>query len=184
MGVLRNQARRLLAVPFVLEGITVLRDPIPRTKQLAPTVRQLAARYPSVPDTPETLVRLQGALGVVGGALLLAGRAPRTACALLAAQSAPTMLAELREAREGDPDDRARRRSTAVKDLSLFGALVLSATEPKKRPSRLRRQTGQAVRRLRSAATPSRRTRSTVVRMPKSVVRASKPAVRVPKPRR
>ncbi|GAA3980541.1 DoxX family membrane protein [Thermobifida alba] len=175
MGVLRTQARRLLAVPFVLEGITVLRDPVPRAKQLAPVVRGLAARYPSVPEAPEALVRLQGVLGVAGGALLLAGRAPRTACVLLAVQSVPTVLAELREAREGDPDDLGRRRSTAVKDLSLFGALVLSATEPKRRPSRLRRQAAEAVGQLRTGPARSRR---------RARHRTRPVPVRVPRPRR
>jgi len=165
---LRSQARRLLAVPFVLEGIALLRDPLPRAKQLAPVVRGLAERWPSVPDAPESLARLQGVLGVTGGALLLAGRAPRTACALLAVQSVPTVLAGLREAREGDPADRGRRRSEVVKDLSLFGALVLSATEPKRRPSRPRCRASRTAGQLRTASSRPRR------RSP----------VRIPRPRR
>ncbi|TDQ54693.1 DoxX family membrane protein [Actinorugispora endophytica] len=160
MGVLRNQARRLLAVPFVLDGVAALRDPAPRAKEFAPAVHRLAERYPRLPDDPGLLVRLQGAAGVVGGLLLLAGRAPRTACALLAAQSVPTVLAGLRGATGGDPEDRARRRAAAVKDLSLFGALVLAATEPRKRPSHLRWEAEHAVGRIRrSTARAGRRVR-------------------------
>ncbi|GLU46734.1 DoxX family membrane protein [Nocardiopsis ansamitocini] len=149
MGVIRNQARRLLAAPFLLDGLASLRDPAPRAKELEPTVHRLSARYTWLPDDPELVVRVQGAASVLGATLLIAGKANRSACVLLAAQSVPTLLADLRAARGGDPQERSRLRATAVKDLSLLGALVLAATEPKKRPSPLRRETEHAVDRAR-----------------------------------
>ncbi|MFC7327720.1 DoxX family membrane protein [Marinactinospora rubrisoli] len=135
MRLLRTQARRMLAAPLVLEGLETLRDPSARADALAPTVRRLAGRNAWLPDDPELLARVQGAAGVAGGALLATGRAPRVACALLAAQSVPTLVAHLREFRDGTPETRGALRRTAVRDLSLLGALVLAATEPRHRPS-------------------------------------------------
>lgn len=175
MGILRTQARRLLGVPFVMDGVSVLRDPTPRAQQLAPLIRNLALRYPSVPNAPEALARLHGIIGVLGGALLCFGRAPRTACALLAVQSVPTVLTELRTFREGRPDDLGGHRAATAKDLSLLGALVLSATEPKRKrcPRKHRQQTTGMVQHLR--AMPQR---------PRGRRQASPLPVPIPRPRR
>lgn len=99
-------------------------------------MQRLAERYPQVPQDPLLLVRAQGAAAVAGGTLLLTGRFPRLASAILAVQCAPTIVAKNEEARhEADPAERQRRRADLVKDLSLLGALILSATEPR-RPRR------------------------------------------------
>lgn len=157
MEVLRNQARRLLAVPFVLDGVAALRDPAPRVKEFTPAVHRLSRIYPWLPNDPELLVRLQGSAALTGGALLLLGWAPRTASVLLAAQSAPVLLTGLRGARDSAPEERVRHRSSAIKDLSLFGALVLAATEPKKRPSRLRWEAEHAVGQVRKSTARAQR---------------------------
>lgn len=140
MGILRKQAQRLLAVPFVLDGIETLRDPVPRAKTLAPTLQRLHERYPWLPEDPLVLVRAQGAAATAGGALLLTGRFTRAASLLLAAQCVPTIAAKGQEARHtAEPAERQRRRGDLIKDLSLLGALVLSATEPRRRSARARR---------------------------------------------
>ncbi|WP_158562868.1 DoxX family membrane protein [Marinitenerispora sediminis] len=136
----------MLAAPFVLEGLEALRNPASRADGLAPTVRRLAKRNAWLPDDPELAARALGAASVAGGALLATGRAPRAACLVLAAQAVPTLVARVRDARDGDPEARGALRRTAVRDLSLLGALVLAATEPRRRPSAPRRRAEAAAR--------------------------------------
>ncbi|GAB3207887.1 DoxX family membrane protein [Marinactinospora thermotolerans] len=170
MGVLRKQVRRLLSAPFLLDGVETLRDPAPRAKELAPTVHRLAQRYSWLPDDPELLVRAQGATALAGGALLVTGKAGRLGCLLLAVQSVPTLYARYRGFRDGDPAEQGRARADAVKDVSLFSALLLVATEPKKRPSHLRWEAEHMARRARHTGARTRRrverkARSTVGRL-------------------
>ncbi|NYE45778.1 putative membrane protein YphA (DoxX/SURF4 family) [Spinactinospora alkalitolerans] len=147
----------MLAVPFLVDGVENLRDPAPRAKELAPTVHRLAQRYSWLPDDPELVVRVQGAAGVAGGTMLVLGKAGRLSCLVLAAQSVPTLMAEVRAFRSGDPEERTRVQSVAVRDVSLLGALLLAATEPKRRPPRLVYDAEHAVRSARRSSAKARR---------------------------
>ncbi|PRY02043.1 putative membrane protein YphA (DoxX/SURF4 family) [Allonocardiopsis opalescens] len=131
----------MLAVPFVLSGVQQLREPGPPADALAPVLRRLSGRYPWVPDDPETVVRLQGALGVAGGALLLLGWNRRLACAALAVHMVPNLLVEYRL--RGEDGERKGGSDRLARDLGLLGAVLMVATEPKKRPSSLRRGAGE-----------------------------------------
>ncbi|GAA3758521.1 DoxX family protein [Salinactinospora qingdaonensis] len=170
MGLLRTQARRLLAIPFLLEGVQTLRDPAPRAKELSPVIHELSRKYSWLPDNPELLVRLQGATGVAGSALLMSRKAGRLGCAVLAVQSLPTLVGERRSLTSGDLNGRDSARTTMAKDLSLLSALVLVATEPKRRPPRAvweARHTADLVRRrsLEARQTARQRVRKAAGRM-------------------
>ncbi|GAB3453704.1 hypothetical protein GCM10027570_33100 [Streptomonospora sediminis] len=132
MGVLRKQLQRLLAAPFIVDSVETLRDPHPRAEALAPMVARLHSYCPQVPDNPVLLVRVQAAAGVGAGAMLLLGKGTRAACAVMALQTVPSLIAASR----GKVSD-AAGRDTAVKDIGLLGGLVLTATEPRRRPPKV-----------------------------------------------
>ncbi|MFC5752573.1 DoxX family protein [Actinomadura rugatobispora] len=128
-------ARPLVAAPYIMTGLETLRDPGPRAEQVAPAVKPIADRLEWLPTKdPETLVRVQGALSLGTGVLLLTGRFHRATTLLLACQLVPALATEHRYWTEDDPERRASERSHLLKSASLFGALLMAATEPRRSP--------------------------------------------------
>ncbi|WP_433327314.1 DoxX family membrane protein [Spirillospora sp. CA-294931] len=124
-------ARPLVAAPYIITGLETLRDPRARAEEVAPTVKPIADRLDWLPTKdPETLVRIQGALSLGTGALLLTGRFRRLTTLLLAAQLVPALATEHRYWTEDDPERRANERSHLLKNASLFGALLMVASGP------------------------------------------------------
>ncbi|GAA4090487.1 MULTISPECIES: DoxX family protein [Actinomadura] len=146
-------ARPFVAAPYIITGLETLRDPGPRAEQVAPAVKPIADRFDWLPTKdPEALVRIQGALSLGTGALLLTGRFRRLTTFLLAAQLVPALVTEHRYWTEDDPERRASERSHLLKNAGLFGALLMVATEPRRSPrtAELRRQAHDA--RIQAAA--------------------------------
>ncbi|GAA2419506.1 hypothetical protein GCM10010191_33250 [Actinomadura vinacea] len=140
-------ARPFVAAPYIMTGLETLRDPRPRAEQVAPTVKPIADRLDWLPTKdPEALVRIQGALSLGTGVLLLTGRFRRATTLLLAAQLVPALATEHRYWTEDDPERRASERSHLLKSAGLFGALLMAATEPRRSPrtAELRRATREA----------------------------------------
>ncbi|MBW8486271.1 DoxX family membrane protein [Actinomadura parmotrematis] len=140
-------ARPFVAAPYIITGLETLRDPGSRAEQVAPTVKPIADRLDWLPTKdPEKLVRIEGALSLGTGALLLTGKFRRLTTLLLAAQLVPSLATEHRYWTEDDPERRANERSHLLKNASLFGALLMVATEPRRSPrtAELRRQVHDA----------------------------------------
>ncbi|MFC4050645.1 DoxX family membrane protein [Actinomadura syzygii] len=135
-------ARPLVAAPFIVTGLDALRDPRERAERVGPMVKPVADRFDRLPKDPETLVRIQGAVSLGTGALLLTGRFPRLTTLLLAAQLVPALATEHHYWTEDDPARRADERSHLLKNAGLLGALLLAASERGHVPRRaeLRRQ--------------------------------------------
>ncbi|MEU5881958.1 DoxX family membrane protein [Spirillospora sp. NPDC047279] len=136
-------ARPLVAAPYIITGLETLRDPRPRAEQVAPTVKPIADRLEWLPTKdPETLVRIEGALSLGTGVLLLTGRFRRLTTLAMAAQLVPSLASEHRYWTEDDPERRVSERSHLLKNASLFGALLMVATEPRRSPrvAELKRQ--------------------------------------------
>ncbi|MFB4311554.1 DoxX family membrane protein [Actinomadura sp. GTD37] len=127
-------ARPMVAAPYIMSGLDAIRDPRERAEQVGPAVKPVADRIDWMPKDPETLVRIEGALSLGTGALLLTGRFRRATTLLLAAQLIPALATEHRYWTEDDPDRRASERSHLLKTAALFGALLMSATEPRRPP--------------------------------------------------
>jgi uncharacterized membrane protein YphA (DoxX/SURF4 family) len=140
-------ARPLVAAPYIMTGLETLRDPRPRAEQVAPSVKPIADRLEWLPTKdPEALVRMQGALSVGTGVLLLTGRFRRLTTLLLAAQLVPALATEHRYWTEDDPERRESERSHLLKNAGLLGALLMVAAEPARSPrvAELRRQVREA----------------------------------------
>ena len=129
-----TMARPFVAAPYIMTGMEALRDPRERAERVGPAVKPVADRIDWLPKDPETLVRMQGALSVGTGALLLTGRFRRLTTLLLAAQLIPALATEHRFWTEDDPERRANERSHLLKNAGLFGALLMVATEPRRAP--------------------------------------------------
>jgi uncharacterized membrane protein YphA (DoxX/SURF4 family) len=140
-------ARPLVAAPYIITGLETLRDPGPRAEQVGPSVKPIADRLDWLPTKdPEALVRFQGALSLGTGVLLLTGRFRRLTTLMLAAQLIPALATEHRYWTEDDPERRTSERSHLLKNASLFGALLMVATEPRRgaRAADLRRAAREA----------------------------------------
>jgi putative oxidoreductase len=139
MTPVRTAARTMLAGIFVAGGLDAIRDPgrvapaaKPVTEKVTPAMQTV---HPKAPTDTETLVRLNGAAQVAGGLLLATGHATRPAAVMLAASLVPTTLAGHRFWDIKDPEQRKQQQVHFLKNLGLFGGLLLAAVDTEGRPS-------------------------------------------------
>jgi uncharacterized membrane protein YphA (DoxX/SURF4 family) len=125
MAPVRRLGQACLATVFVSGAADVLRNPGPRAEKAAP----IAAR---LKQDPATLVRANAAAMLVGGLALATDHLPRVAAFGLAASMVPTTLAGHRFWEETDPKQKANQRVHFAKNVSLFGACLLVATQPRR----------------------------------------------------
>ncbi|WP_084219314.1 DoxX family protein [Spirillospora albida] len=129
-----SMARPFVAAPYIVTGIETLRNPRERATQVGPAVKPVADRIEWMPKDPETLVRIEGAISLGTGALLLTGRFRRLSTLLMAAQLLPALATGHRYWNEDDPDRRASERSHLLKNAGLFGALIMAGGNPRRSP--------------------------------------------------
>ncbi|MGW5737243.1 MULTISPECIES: DoxX family protein [Streptomyces] len=135
MAVLRKCARPLLASVFLSGGLSTLRDPKRVASAAEPVAVPLSSKIPRLTEDPERLVRINGAVQVGAGVLLATGRVPRVAALALAGSLVPTTLAGHAWWKEEDPERRAAQRTQFIKNLSLFGGLLIAAADTHGKPS-------------------------------------------------
>jgi len=125
MAPVRRLGQACLATIFVTGAADTLRDPAPRAAKAAP----IAAR---LKQDPTTLVRANAAAMLLGGLALATDHLPRVAAFGLAASMVPTTVAGHRFWEETDPKQMANQRVHFAKNVSLFGACLLVATQPRR----------------------------------------------------
>jgi putative oxidoreductase len=168
----------MLAGIFIVQGYDTFRHPEKVAPRAEPVVRPLAERFPSaVPAKTEDAVRLNGAVQMVAGACLAAGWFPRLASLALAGSLVPTTAAGHRfwEAEEGA--DRLQQRIHFLKNLSMFGGLLIAAADTSGQPSlawRARHGAQAAGRETRRTAQAARRQAQTARREARLVARTAK----------
>jgi len=146
MPLSRRVARPLLATVFVMGGADALMNPETKAERANDVGQKMAAPL-GLPEDPETLVKINGAVQVGAGALLALGKLPRLASLALAASLVPTTLAGHRFWDETDDRARAAQRIQFFKNVSMLGGLLLAALDTEGRPSlswRAHRAAGQA----------------------------------------
>ena len=135
MRVLRTLARPMLASIFIIQGYDTLRQP-ERVAPLAdPVVQPLAERVPAVPANAEQAVRINGAIQLVAGSLLALGRWPRLSAFTIAATLVPTTIAGHRFWEAEDEKSAAQQRIHFLKNLTMFGGLLIAAADTAGNPS-------------------------------------------------
>jgi uncharacterized membrane protein YphA (DoxX/SURF4 family) len=164
MALTRRIARPLLASVFIVEGVDALRHPEAKAKAAQAVTVPLTRRVPALPDDPELLVRVNGAVQVGAGLLLAVGRFRRLAALALIGSIVPTTYAGHRFWEEDDETIRAQQQAHFAKNLGLLGGLILAAADTEGAPSlgwRARRRAarlGAAVAVGRAAGSSSART--------------------------
>jgi uncharacterized membrane protein YphA (DoxX/SURF4 family) len=143
MTVVRALARPLLSVIFVVQGVNSIRNPEPLvpkaqpvTDRMVPMIKRVAPAQVAdrLPDTTANLVRLNGAVHVLGGLALATGKGRRLAAGALAASLVPTTLAGHPFWQEKDPVVRNQQRINFMKNVGLFGGLLLAAVDTEGKP--------------------------------------------------
>jgi putative oxidoreductase len=135
MPVLRAIARPMLASIFAIQGFDTLLHPERVARQAEPVVRPLADRVPAVPSDTEQAVRISGAVQVLAASLLAVGRLPRLSALAIAATLVPATLAGHRFWEAEDDKTRAQQRIHFLKNVSMFGGLLIAAGDTAGRPS-------------------------------------------------
>ncbi len=135
MSLARRAARAALAASFISGGIDQIRNPQPKAAPASPFVKPIADRVPQLPSDPESLVKLDGAIKVVGGLGLVFGPFARPAALLLAGSLVPTTLAGHRFWETSDPDQKQSDKIEFFKNVSLLGGLLITALDTGGRPS-------------------------------------------------
>lgn len=144
----------MMAGMFVVGGMDALRNPttkVPKAEQVAPKL----AEPLGLPSDPETLVRINGAVQVVGGTLLAFGKLPRLSALALAASLGPTTYAGHRFWEETDDRQRAQQQIQFMKNVSMLGGLIIAAADTGGRPSvtwRAKRAANRAAKALKRAS--------------------------------
>jgi putative oxidoreductase len=138
MAPVRALAHALLGSIFVAAGTQALLHPrlyaeraAPITDRLSPALAKVDDRLPT---SAETLIRINGAIQVSGGLLLATGKAVRPAAAVLTGSLIPWTVV-------GHPFWRARDKVAKqdelvhfMKNLGLFGGLLLAAVDTQGKP--------------------------------------------------
>jgi uncharacterized membrane protein YphA (DoxX/SURF4 family) len=125
----------MLASIFIVQGYDTMLRPERVVKKAEPVVRPIADRVSVVPDDTEQAVRLNGAVQVLAGTLLAVGWLPRTSALALAGTLVPTTAAGHRFWEEADEQDRAQQRIGFLKNVAMFGGLLIAAGDTAGRPS-------------------------------------------------
>jgi uncharacterized membrane protein YphA (DoxX/SURF4 family) len=147
MRPVRTAARAFLGATFVASGVRAVADPealVAPAKRVTDQLTPLLERTdPRLPTDARTLVRINGAVQLIGGLMLATGRFRRPAAAALAATLVPTTIA-------GHPfwaydlPERRGQQTQFLKNLGLLGGLLLAAADTEGRPG-LRYRTGRFV---------------------------------------
>jgi putative oxidoreductase len=135
MTVLRAVARPMLASIFVIQGYETMLHPERVAPRAEPVVRPLAEHVPGLPDRTEDAVRLNGAVQFTAGSLLALGIFPRLSALAIAATLVPTTVAGHRFWEAEDEKERAQQRIQFLKNLAIFGGLLIAAADTAGRPS-------------------------------------------------
>ena len=135
MTVLRTAARPMLASIFVIQGFDTMLHPERVAPRAEPVVAPLTELVPGVPATTEDAVRLNGAVQFAAGSLLALDIFPRLSALAIAATLVPTTAAGHRFWEVEDEKARAQQRIHFLKNLAIFGGLLIAAADTGGRPS-------------------------------------------------
>src|SRR3954468_2360223 len=132
MPLVHDLARSMLAPMFVAGGLDAFNHPEAKAESADKITAPVASAL-GLPDDTVAFIRANGAVQMVGGALLGTGHFPRVAALALAASLVPTTLAGHRFWEATDENERAMQRIQFMKNMAMLGGLLLVVTERRKR---------------------------------------------------
>jgi uncharacterized membrane protein YphA (DoxX/SURF4 family) len=137
MHPVRTAARAMLASIFVVQGAEALAHPEPlmeRARRFSDRIGPALGNIrPDLPADPGSLVRLNAAVMVAGGALLVTPLHRPGAVAVIASL-VPTTVAAHAFWEHEDPMQRKQQRVQFLKNLGLLGGMLLAAADTEGRP--------------------------------------------------
>ncbi|GID29103.1 DoxX family protein [Paractinoplanes brasiliensis] len=137
MKPVRTAARAMLASIFVIQGVQSFLKPDAKAETAAGVTDRLKPLLekadPRIPTDATTLVRLKGASDVIAGLALATGHFTRPAAVVLAAGLVPTTIAGHPVWDRSRPDAKVQQIQF-LKNLGLFGGLLLAAVDTEGRP--------------------------------------------------
>ncbi|GAA4385606.1 DoxX family protein [Tsukamurella soli] len=134
---IRRIARPLLGSIFVYSGYQNLRSPDQTARAAEPLVDRLNDSLPDsalLPTGSRTWVRANAGVQMGGGLLLATGRFPRVASLALAGSLIPSTFVEHQFWNETDPVARQRQQTDFLKNISLFGGLLIAGFDTEGKP--------------------------------------------------
>jgi uncharacterized membrane protein YphA (DoxX/SURF4 family) len=153
----------MLGAIFLVNGADAIIHPdrlVPRAKRMTDRVASTLDKAPvPLPTEPRSLVRANGAIQVAS-AILLQTPLRRPAAVVLAASLVPTTVAGHAFWHAEDTTDRAQQRIHFLKNVGLFGGLLLAAVDTGGQPSLRWRASHLKDEARRSARRTARNTRS------------------------
>ena len=163
MTLLRAVYRTMLASYFISSGVKAVRNPAPLAplaqplaEKVVPVVKKYAPNEVAgfVPEDTTTLVRINGAVQIIGGLALASGRGRRVGALLLAGSLIPSTLAKY-PFWDQTGEEKAASRSHFAKNVSLLGGVLLASRDTEGRPGIAWRAQagGQAIAKSTSRAT-------------------------------
>jgi putative oxidoreductase len=135
MDPLRAIARPMLGSMFVYGGLDSFRNPEAKAPKAGPVLDTIGETLGLPEGDTASWVRLNGAVQVVAGTMLAIGKLPRVSAIALAASLAPTTFAGHRFWEESDSLARKAQTIHFLKNVSMFGGLLLAADDTGGRPS-------------------------------------------------
>ncbi|MGE0794976.1 MAG: DoxX family protein [Acidimicrobiia bacterium] len=136
MSLVRTIARPMLAGMFVYGGLDAIKNPTSKVAPSEGVAQPIAEALPvDLPDDTAQLVRLNGAVQLAAGVMLAFGRLPRVSALALATSLAPTTVAGHRFWEADDRQTRNQQLTHFLKNVSMFGGLLLAAVDTGGRPS-------------------------------------------------
>lgn len=180
MKPVRSLARVMLSGIFVVSGARTLQNPgrlVPAAKPITDRVTPLIQNLsPRVPTDTATLVRANAATQLIGGLMLATGKFSRPAALVLAGTLVPATAAGHPFWNNDDPVARNNNQIHFLKNLGLFGGLLLAAADTEGKPGlrwraghrigHSRRSVQRVVRTARREAKIAARSAATARRLP------------------
>ncbi|WP_346537537.1 DoxX family protein [Micromonospora sp. DPT] len=161
MKPVRSLARVMLSGIFVISGVRNFQHPErlvpaaqPITDRVAPLISNVA---PQLPTDTTTLVRANSAVQFAAGLMLATGRFTRPAALVLAGTLVPVTIAGHPFWKNDDPAARNNNQVHFLKNLGLFGGLLLAAADTEGKPG-LRWRAGHRIGHSRRSVTRAVRT--------------------------
>ncbi|WP_422734532.1 DoxX family protein [Micromonospora sp. WMMD558] len=148
MKPVRSLARAMLSGIFVVSGARNFANPgrlvaaaQPVTERVTPLLERA---HPRIPTDTETLVRANAVVQLGAGLMLATGKFTRPAALVLAGTLVPVTIAGHPFWNNDDPAAKVNNQIHFLKNLGLFGGLLLAAADTEGKPS-LRWRTGHRI---------------------------------------
>ncbi|MDO5034473.1 MAG: DoxX family membrane protein [Actinomycetaceae bacterium] len=138
MNVLRMVARPLIALPFIVDGLSAVKDPDEHAEQfqkVSPYLERLGVP-PVITSDAKMASRVLGAFTVAAGTSYALGKSPRVCATALAAAAVPIALVQNPVWTTKDPVQRNRYRRGLERYGAALGGLILASVDREGEPSK------------------------------------------------